>query len=77
MIIISAEGVDDGIARFTSLMIVFPPETEKGMVIFLQNGRFQRAAFHEEGKVILKRAAFHKEGKGILKHLQYTVKFHY
>ena len=44
--------------------LVFPPETEKGMVIFLQKGHFQHAAFH-------------KEGKGILKHLQYTVKFRY
>ena len=24
-------------------LLVFPPETEKGMVIFLQNGHFQRA----------------------------------
>ena len=60
-----------------SLSLVFPPETEKGMVIFLQKGHFQRAVFHEEGKVILKPATFHKEGKGILKHLQYTVKFYY
>ena len=57
--------------------LVVPPETEKGMVVFLQKGHFQRTAFHEEGKVILKRAAFHKEGKGILKHLQYIVKFRY
>ena len=42
---------------------MFPPETEKGMVIFLQKGHFQHAAFHEEGKVTLKRAAFHKEGR--------------
>ena len=52
---------------------MFPPETEKGMVIFLQKGHFQHAAFHEEGKVILKHTAFHKEGKDILKHLQYTL----